>query len=140
MLPHQLIPYVQYTVDAVLHTLLNVLELQRTGRRGFHGACEQSDPDSSVTPWLICCWLALFVKGLRRAHPVLCKRYDLTAVRSESGTERTRVEMQGYLTAFGAWPPSGSVEVLAAVVRDYGRRSGRFMLGTPSQDRRSACA
>ena len=38
LLPEQLIPYVQYTVDAVVRTILLVLAYRRRGQRGFHGA------------------------------------------------------------------------------------------------------
>ena len=133
LLPDQLIPYVQYTVDAVVRTLLLVLEYRRRGQRGFHGASLEVDPDSSVTPWLIACWLAVVLKGLRRAHPILRARYDLSGIRSTGHGESFGAQLQIYLAAFGAWPRSGGLEVLVAVARHYSRQSGGFLLGTPSQ-------
>jgi len=136
LLPEQLIPYVQYTVDAVVRTILLVLEHRRRGRRGFHGASLEVDPDSLVTPWLIACWVALVLKGLRRAHPVLRARYDLSGIRTTGGEESRGAELQTYFTALGAWPPSAGPEALVAVVRSYSRQSGGFLFGTPSQLRR----
>ena len=91
------------------------------------------DPDSSVTPWLIACWLAVVLKGLRRAHPNLQARYDLSAIRSTGHGESFGAELQIYLTGFGAWPPSAGPEALVAVARSYSRQSGGFLFGTPSQ-------
>jgi hypothetical protein len=71
LLPIQLVPYVHYTVAAIIGTLLLGLNVRRQGQQGFQGAVLASDPDSLVTPWLVCCWLALVRDGLRRAHAVL---------------------------------------------------------------------
>ncbi len=133
LLPEQLIPYVQYTVDAVVRTILLVSEHRRRGRRGFHGACLEVDADSLVTPWLIACWVALVLKGLRRAHANLRARYDLSGIRSTVGGDAPRGELQMYLVAFGAWPPSAGPEALVTVVKSYSRQSGGFLFGTPSQ-------
>ena len=133
LLPEQLIPYVQYTVDAVVRTILVVLAYRSRGQRGFHGASLEVDADSSVTPWLIACWLAVVLKGLRRAHPVLRTRYDLSGVRSGVGGDALGAELQIYFTAFGAWPPPAGPEALVAVARSYSRQTGGFLLGTPSQ-------
>lgn len=133
LLPEQLIPYVQYTVDAVVRTILLVLAYRRRGRRGFHGASLEVDPDSSVTPWLIACWVAVVLKGLRRAHPVLRARYDLSGIRTTGEEGSLGTELQMYLTAFGAWPPRAGPEALVAVVKSYSRQSGGFLFGTPSQ-------
>jgi hypothetical protein len=135
LLPYQLIPYVQYTMAAVVRTLLTVLEFQQRGRQGFYGATLTVDPDSSVTPWLVCCWLAVILKGLRRAHPVLGSRYDLSGIRSGVDSGSVALELRGYLKAFGLWPP-GQAGALVTVVIRYSRPSGSFLFGTPSQLRR----
>jgi hypothetical protein len=135
-----LIPYVQYTVDAVVRTILLVLAYRRRGQRGFHGASLEVDPDSSVTPWLIACWMAVVLKGLRRAHPVLGARYDLSGVRTTGGEESFGGELQTYFSALGAWPPQAGPDALVAVVRSYSRHSGGFLFGTPSQLRRPRSA
>jgi len=132
-----LIPYVRYTVDAVVGTLLTVLELRQRGQRGFHGASLEVDPDSSVTPWLISCWVAVVLKGLRRAHPKLSRLYDLTGVRSGAGTGSFDIELKGYLIGFGLSPPPGGAVALVAVVQNFSRLTGEFLFGTPSQLRSS---
>ena len=136
LLPEQLIPYVQYTVDAVVRTMLLVLEHRRRGQRGFHGASLEVDPDSLVTPWLIACWVVVVVKGLERAHPVLRVRYDLSGVRTGVGGQALGVELQLYFNALGAWPPAAGPGGLVAAARSYSRQTGGFLLGTPSQLRR----
>lgn len=133
LLPEQLIPYVQYTVEAVVRTILLVLEYRRRGQRGFYGASLEVDPDSLVTPWLIACWVAVIVKGFRRAHAVLRVRYDLSEIRTRGEEESLGTELEMYLTAFGAWPPRAGPEALVAVVKSYSRQSGGFLFGTPSQ-------
>ena len=136
LLPYQLIPYCQYTVSAVVGTILTVLEARERGQRGFYGAWKQVDPDSDVTPWLIACWLAVVVKGLRRAHPTLCTRYDLTGIRSGAGGNPLGAELKIYLKAFGAWPPSVGADALGAIIKSYSGLSRQFLFGTPSQMRR----
>ena len=140
LLPDQLIPYCQYTVDTVVRTILTVLEFRRRGQRGFYGACLEVDPESSVTPWLIACWLGMMLKGLRCAHPTLRTLYDLTGVRSAGGRIAVEMELNSYLIAFGLSPPDGRVVALRGVVRRFSRRTGRFLFGTPSQLRRPQSA
>ena len=50
LLPIQLIPYIQYTVHAVIGTLLLALEYWQMGQRGFYGASIKVDANSLVTP------------------------------------------------------------------------------------------
>ncbi len=50
LLPNQLIPYCQYTVDAVVGTLLKVYEFQQTGQAGYHGVSLELESDCLVTP------------------------------------------------------------------------------------------
>jgi hypothetical protein len=137
-LPYQLIPYVQYTVCAVVGTILTVLELRQRGQQGFHGASVEADPDSSVTPWLISCWVAVVLKGLRRQHPILSRLYDLTGVRSGAGTASFDIELKGYLIGFGLSPPPGGTVALVAVVQNFSRLTGEFLFGTASQLRSSS--
>ena len=108
MLPVQLIPYFQYTVDAVMGTLLLGWGYWQRGQGGFWGASVEVDPDSLVTPWLVAFWLAAVLRGLRRGHAVLGRFYDLTGI----GTPKRVVpweEAAGYFLALGieaedAWP------------------------------------
>ena len=140
LLPEQLIPYVQYTVDAVVRTILLVLEYRRRGQRGFHGASLEVDPDSSVTPWLIACWVAVVLKGLRRAHPILRARYDLSGIRSTVARRLGRDGAGNVPHRLWGLASAGRPEALVAVARSYSRQSGGFLFGTPSQLRRPRSA
>ena len=46
ILPSQLMPYFQYTVNAVIGTLLLVLHYRQMGQKGLHGASVAVDPDT----------------------------------------------------------------------------------------------
>jgi hypothetical protein len=134
LLPTQLIPYFQYTVHAVIGTLLLGLQCRQMGQKGFHGASVAVDPDSLLTPWLIACWLGVVVLGLRRAHGVLRQWYNLTGIRSSS-TIAAWKEASGYFLCFGwhlkiRWGPP-----LQSLVNRYSRNTRRFLFGTPSQSR-----
>ena len=64
LLPIQLIPYFQYTVGAVIGTLLYGMGCWQMGQKGFYGASmkvDGVDPNNGVTPWLIACWLVAVI-------------------------------------------------------------------------------
>jgi hypothetical protein len=134
LLPSQLIPYFQYTVHAVIGTLLLGLECRQRGRKGYHGASVAVDPDSLLTPWLIACWLGVVVLGLRRAHGVLRQWYTLTDIRSSHSTGAWE-EIAGYFLCFDwrlqiRWGPP-----LHDLVNRYSGNTNLFLFGTPSQSR-----
>lgn len=134
LLPTQLIPYFQYTVNAVIGTLLLVLHYRQMGQKGFHGASVAVDPDSLLTPWLIACWLGVVVLGFRRSHGVLGQWYDLTQI-SSSSTAAVWEEASGYFLCFGwrlrtRWGPP-----LQALLNRYSHNTRLFLFGTPSQYR-----
>ena len=138
LLPIQLIPYFQYTVNAVIGALLLGLGWWQMGQRGFYGASIDVDPDSDVTPWLIVCWLKMIVRGFRRAHAVLRRFYDLSGIRTNQGTVPWK-EVEGYFLAFGLkldvpWPP-----LLFGLSDRYSRQTRLFLFGIPSQHRLSRC-
>jgi hypothetical protein len=136
LLPIQLIPYVQYTVGAVIGTLLMGLGHWQQGQRGFYGASVEVDPDSEVTPWLIWCWLTVVLRGLRRGHPTLRRLYDLSGVR----TTEARVaweEVKSYCVAFAWDRHSPWPSLVMAVVRHYSHTTEQFLFGVPSQQRPS---
>ena len=137
LLPIQLIPYHQYTVNAVIGALLLGIQCRQMGQKGFHGASVAVDPDSLVTPWLIACWLGVVVLGLRRAHGVLAGWYPLTEVRS-SPRSAAWEEVAGYFVCFGWKPQIRWGPLLRALVNRYSRSTKRFLLGTPSQHRSPA--
>lgn len=133
LLPIQLIPYFQYTVGAVMGTLLLGLGCWQMGQRGFHGALEGVDPESLVTPWLITCWLVAVVRGLRRSHAVLRQFYNLDGIHTSGAWE----EAAAYFAAFGLRSKIDRFSLWMDLVCRYSRRTGQFLLGTPSQYRGS---
>ena len=136
LLPVQLIPYFQYTVGAVIGTLLLGMGCWQMGQRGFHGASVVVDPESLVTPWLITWWLVAVVRGLRRSHAVLRRFYDLDGIRT-SNRAGAWEEAARYFTAFGLKPRERRHPLLMDLVCRYSRRTSQFLFGTPSQYRSS---
>ena len=138
MLPIQLIPYIQYTVSAVIGTLLLGFGWWQMGQRGFWGASVGVDPDSDVTPYLIVCWLKVVVRGFRRAHAVLRRFYDLSGVHTSKRTVAWE-EVRGYFLAFGLKPHSPWWPLVSALLHCYCMATTQFLFGTTSQHRVSRC-
>jgi len=136
LLPIQLIPYFQYTVGAVMGTLLLGMGCWQMGQKGFHGASMAADPESLVTPWLITCWLVAVVRGLRRGHAVLRRLYHLDGIHTLNRIG-TWEEAAGYFVAFGIESKMEWCCLLMDVVGRYSRSTGEFLFGTPSHHRRS---
>jgi hypothetical protein len=136
LLPIQLIPYFQYTVGAVVGTLLLGMGYWQMGEKGFYGASMEVDPESLVTPWLITCWLVAVVRGLRRGHAVLRRLYHLDGIRTLE-TAKGWQEAVDYFVAFDLEPKMDSHALLIDVVGHYSRSTGQFLFGTPSQHRSS---
>jgi hypothetical protein len=134
LLPMQLIPYFQYTVSAVVGTLLLGMGCWQMGRRGFHGASVEVDPESLVTPWLITCWLVAVLRGLRRGHAVLRQLYDLDGIRTSHRVGAWE-EAAGYFAAFDLKSEVRWHFLLMNWVGHYSRRTRQFLFGTPSQYR-----
>lgn len=131
LLPVQLIPYVQYTVHAIVATLLLGLECWNEGQRGFHGASIRVHPDSLVTPWLVGCWLLLVVRGLSGAHAVLGLIFDLNKVHSTAAWS----ELGSYFQAFGFDSQTFLRPRLQDLLNRYSRSTRQFLFGIPSQHR-----
>jgi hypothetical protein len=134
LLPIQLIPYVQYTLSAVVGTLLVGWGCWQAGQRGFFGASLRVDPESLLTPWLVFCWLRLVVRGLRRAHAVLGRLYDLGSVYTSAGAVPWE-EAAGYFEAFGWQPQIRAGPLLHPLLQRYSRLTRQFLFGTPWQHR-----
>lgn len=132
LLPIQLIPYVQYTVQAVIGALLLGLVVRPKGQQGFHGAALAVDPESLVTPWLVACWLVLVWKGFQRAHAVLRRWYDLSHIRTP---ERSALWEQtlGYFLSLGWNPEIRWGPWLQDLVHRFSQTTKQFFWGVPSQ-------
>jgi hypothetical protein len=136
LLPIQLIPYFQYTVGAVMGTLLLGMGYWEKGQKGFHGASVEVDPDSGVTPWLITCWLIAVVQGLGRGHSVLKRFYNLDEICILETTHGWQKGM-AYFAVFGLDRKAAWRGLLMDLLERYSRSTGQFLFGTPSQYRRS---
>lgn len=134
LLPIQLIPYFQYTVGAVMETLLFGLKCWQMGQKGFHGASMKIDPESLVTPWLVARWLAAVVQGFRRSHAVLRQFYHLDGIHTSGGWE----EVAAYVAAIGLRSKMEKLFLWMDLVYRYSRRTNQFLFGTPSQYRSSS--
>ena len=133
LLPHQLIPYCQYTVDAVVGTLLKVYDFQQTGQAGYYGASLELDPDCSVTPYLIQTWAVLFLSGLMRGHHALCEKFSLqVSTMPEPGDTIKTIYL--YLQSISDFdsPDRQSVE---PAIRYYFNQTGTCLFGRTSCDR-----
>ena len=133
LLPIQLIPYVQYTVGAVVGTLFLGMGCWQMGQKGFYGASVKVDPESLVTPWLITCWLVAVVQGFRRGHVALRPFYNLDGIHTSGVWE----EAAAYVAAFGLKPKIERLSLLMDLVYRYSRATGQFLFGMPSQYRSS---
>jgi hypothetical protein len=92
-----------------------------------------------VTLWLLDCWVQCIGQGLRGAHAVLAEWYELSTLRCKAGPAETLSEVALYLGALGIRGPPRSAGIEHALLR-YGARTGRFLIGTASQDRRPRLA
>jgi hypothetical protein len=137
LLPVQLIPYYQYTVHAIVATLLLGFRCWHDGWRGFYGASVKVDQDSLVTPWLVACWLVVILRGFKYAHAVLGRICDLGKVRA-AGNTVAWAEMGSYFVAFGYDSRSPWRARLQELLNRYSRSTMQFLFGIPSQHRAGA--
>jgi hypothetical protein len=134
LLPFQLIPYFQYTISAVLGTLVLGWSDWQRGQGGFWGASLEVDPDSLVTPWLVAFWLSTVLRGLRRGHPVLGRFYDLTGIATPNRVAPWE-EAAAYFVRLRMKAGRSSEPPGMQLVRYYSQATRQFLFGTPSQQR-----
>ena len=104
------------------------------GKQGFYGAMVSVDPDSDLTSWLVAYWLAVVVRGLRRAHAVLRRFYDLSSIRTSQRAVAWQ-EVADYFLAFGIAPKMRWGPLLQTLLYRYSSTTRQLLFGTPSQSR-----
>jgi uncharacterized membrane protein YphA (DoxX/SURF4 family) len=134
LLPIQLIPYFQYTLSAVVGTLLLGWGYFQRGQQGFWGASIEVDPESLVTPWLVAFWLTAILRGLRRGHAVLGRFYDLTGIYTPKRAALWE-QAAGYFLVLGLKSKIRWFPLLMDLVSRYSRTTKQFLFGIPSQQR-----
>ena len=159
MLPLELAPYHPFMIPSMLALVfLCVKDGKATTLSGFLGAlldateresgsdhrstddpeAEDVQEDSDQTSLsLLRLWICLLVRGFRRAHTELRVLCVLDEMKSGKGPVGEAREVQAYAVASTARAPP-SAELVLEVMREYSARTGKFLFGTPSQDRRAA--
>jgi hypothetical protein len=138
LLPIQLIPYHRYTASSVVMALLLAMEQDRSL---FAVAEKFLDAESRANGALLAAWLLVLVRGLRRAHPWLQKRYELSQVQS---SERRRpaewlVELGAYLTALLPRGSPGRGFEIVELISTHACETAHFLFGAPAQERAVRC-
>jgi len=140
LLPIQLLPYHRYTVATVVSLLLLAQAVLREEGSGLFSVAEQRlAGDARITGWELRCWLEVAVTGLRRGHQVLGRSYSLSQVLPGRDLQGRLDEVSAYFSAFAPRGPPGRAAEVHQVLARYGRATGRFLFGTPSQERGSRC-
>ena len=133
LLPCQLIPYCQYTVSAMVGTLLMVYDFQQAGRTGYHGASLKLDSDCSVTPFLIRTWAVLLLSGFLRGHHVLCKKFPLQVLTRPDPRNAIRT-IYLYLQSISGFDSPDRQSVKPAI-RYHFKQTGKCLFGKTSGER-----
>ena len=141
LLPVQLLPYHRYTVASLVYALLLAQDVAEDEGFAPSAVAEKFLPISCrTTGFLIVCWLLVIVRGLRVAHPVMGAQYNLGNTCPGKNRRGWLNEVCAYFSAFTARGPPGRLGDINALLNHYSRSTGRFLFGTPSQDRRGRCA
>jgi hypothetical protein len=140
LLPHQLVPYHQYTAESIVWAVWFVAHLSHVGSSTpWSEAMNALPSEADVTAWLLRCWLYLLRGGLRRGHSALSTWADLSRVCTGRRVVDHLWEVHAYLAALGIRAPPPEVR-LTPTLMQYGLREQRFLLGVPSQERTRAAA
>jgi hypothetical protein len=111
------------------------IHLQSQGKAGCEHSAAQADLLSSVTPFLVWCWLEMVAAGLRRAHRFLDRKYNLSQIRSGAGRAGLMAELTEYLKAIAGNGTSNRFRTTISAVGVFAKATGRFLFGQPSQQR-----
>jgi hypothetical protein len=139
LLPYQLAPYHQYTIESMIWALLLWYEIHEEAAGGASKAADELPADSSVTPWLLRHWLGVVALGLRSGHSVLRDWYELSGIHSGDRPDEMLREVYSYCLCFGSRGPPNRLSLRAAM-RRLGSVAGRHLVGVPSQERRRLSA
>lgn len=138
MLPYQLAPYHHYTIRSMVFSMLLWHEMTKdedSSKTSFAAASELS-ANAGVTGWLLKRWLIMLRLALRAAQFEYHTRYDFSRVRFGQTLVERLDEIFGYFAAFSRGPPTS--DSLNDATAYFSNATGRFLLGTPSQERRGA--
>jgi len=135
LLPHQLIPYCQYTVDAVVGTLLKVYAYQQIGQTGYHGASIELEPDCLVTPYLVQTWAALILSGFLRGHHVLHAKYTLPPSDKPRQSDKVKT-IYLYLQSISDSDCPPNQQGVMAAIQYYFYQTKKCLFGKTSCDRK----
>lgn len=136
MLPHQLVPYFQHTLESMVMALFLWRELivDPEESSSAYRASQELSGDSPVTSWTLRLWALILRDWFQRAECELSESYDFSAVQYGDQFPDIIEELFGYFSAISRGPPRRGGAVVESV-RDYGAATGRFLLGVPSQGR-----
>jgi len=140
MLPHQLVPYFQYTLESMVWSLLSwraywkAPESSGSAYEAAERIDETQEGASGVTSWVLRTWALVFQSWLRRMQSELSEEYDFSGVPFSKGLPLVLDELHGYFEALCRGPPGDGQGVLVCVKR-HAEQRGRFVLGVPSQGR-----
>jgi hypothetical protein len=133
VLPHQLIPYCQYTVNSIIRALLVVYNFQKKGQQGCHGACLQMDPDCSATPFLLLTWIKLLATGFKRGHHILHGLYP-GKLPEENNVISSIKKIYLYIKGISSPEPPGHYGVSQAMIHFF-KNTNNHLFGRSSSDR-----
>jgi hypothetical protein len=134
LLPYQLAPYHQYTIESMILAVVLWAEIHTAERNKASAAVEELPGDCQVTPWLLRHWVGVVLVGFRGGHGVLCRWYDLSGLHSGERLMERLDEIYDYYRSLGSRGPPSRLG-LREMVRRYSRVTGRYFLGVPSQER-----
>jgi len=136
LLPCWLAPYHQYTASSIILALLLAAAAQPDGVASLFAVAEKLlEPDSRVNGFLLGRWLELSVSGLRRAHAELSRWSELDGIEPGLDVRGLLNELRLYCLALGVRGPPAPVDGLGDVLVRHSRATGRFLIGSPSQER-----
>jgi len=138
LLPFWLAPYHLYTSASMVLALLLAVATRPDGIKSLFAAAEQKlEGDCRANGFLLGCWLVLCVTGLHRAHTELARWANFDGLKPGRDVYGQLDELVDYCQALEIRDPPllDGPRGLDEVLERHARTTGRFLFGTPSQDR-----